>query len=62
MGFGVRMKTVRFTLGPDELKYWSTSQRRWLVEPSDFDVWIGSDSEARLHGEFKVIGGKSQTK
>ena len=55
-------KTVRFTLGPDELKYWSTSQRRWLVEPSDFDVWIGSDSEARLHGEFKVIGGKSQTK
>ncbi|MBP1622685.1 MAG: glycosyl hydrolase family, 3 [Acidobacteria bacterium] len=55
-------KTVRFTLGPDELKYWSTSQRRWIVEPSDFDVWVGSDSGAKLHGEFKVVDGKSQTK
>ncbi len=48
-------RTVAFTLGPDELGYWSASAGRWLQDPAAFDVWIGSDSRAALHGELDVV-------
>jgi beta-glucosidase len=48
-------KTVAFTLGPDELSYWSTSQAKWIQEPAEFDIWVGSDSQASLHAEFEVV-------
>ena len=47
-------KTVRFTLGPDELKFWSAEARAWVVEPEQFDVWAGGDSKATLHSEFRI--------
>lgn len=47
-------RTVRFTLGRDELSFWSTVERRWVQEAADFDVWAGSDSRASLHATFKV--------
>ncbi len=47
-------KTVRFALGPEELKFWSPQARAWLVEPEEFDVWVGPDSKAALHSEFQV--------
>jgi beta-glucosidase len=47
-------KTVRFKLGPGELGYWSTSQGRWLQDAAAFDVWVGSDSTAKLQAELKV--------
>ena len=47
-------QTLSFTLGPDELKFWSPVTRRWGVEPGRFDVWAGGDSGATLHGEFAV--------
>ena len=47
-------KTVHFSLGNDELTYWSTATRSWVVEPSKFDVWVGSDSTAQLHGNFEI--------
>lgn len=46
--------TVSFTLGPDELRYWSAATRSWVNESSDYDVWVGSDSTAQLHGSFSV--------
>ena len=45
-------KTVRFTLGPDELRYWSASTRDWVNEASTFDVWVGTDSKATLTTTF----------
>jgi beta-glucosidase len=47
-------RTVHFTLGKDELQYWSPMQKKWVVEPEQFDVWVGGDSSATLHGEFRL--------
>ena len=48
-------KTVRFKLGPAELRYWSTATRDWVQEPEEFDVWVGNDSSASLHSTFRVV-------
>ena len=48
-------KTVHFSLGKDELTYWSTPKHAWVQEPSTFDVWVGSDSTATLHADFNVM-------
>jgi beta-glucosidase len=47
-------KSVHFTLGPKELQFWSPAERRWVVEPEQFDVWAGEDSAATLHAEFRL--------
>jgi beta-glucosidase len=47
-------RTVTFSLGPAELRYWSTSQRKWLQEAAAFDLWAGADSTAKLHAELIV--------
>ncbi len=48
-------KTLHFTLGNDELTYWSPSEKKWVLEPAVFDVWAGEDSTAKLHGNFEVV-------
>ncbi len=48
-------KTVTFHLGPDELGYGSTNAGRWLQDAASFDIWVGADSLATLHGEFEVV-------
>ncbi|HEX7983234.1 MAG TPA: beta-glucosidase BglX [Duganella sp.] len=45
-------KTVRFSIGPKELGYWSAATRGWVNEASTFDVWIGTDSKAALKASF----------
>jgi beta-glucosidase len=47
-------KTVHFALGKDELTYWSTATKSWVEEPATFDVWVGADSNASLHANFKI--------
>jgi beta-glucosidase len=47
-------KTVHFSLGKNELSYWSTAKKDWVEEPSVFDVWAGGDSSAQLHSTFTV--------
>jgi len=47
-------QTLKFTLGKDELNFWSTQTKVWSVEPGTFDVWAGEDSTASLHSEFVV--------
>jgi beta-glucosidase len=47
-------QTLHFTLGPDELQFWSPATKQWVVEPEQFDVWVGGDSTAKLHGEFRL--------
>jgi beta-glucosidase len=47
-------RTVHFSLGTDELSYWSTPQKAWVEEAAAFDVWVGSDSTATLHASFNL--------
>ena len=46
--------SLRFTLGRTELQYWSPKSKRWVVEPSGFDVWVGEDSRADLHAALTI--------
>jgi beta-glucosidase len=47
-------QTLHFKLGPDELQFWSPTKKQWVVEPEQFDVWVGGDSSAALHSEFRL--------
>jgi len=47
-------KTVHFSLGNDELTYWSTATKGWVEEAAVFDVWAGGDSNASLHANFNI--------
>jgi beta-glucosidase len=47
-------RTVRFALGPAELRYWNALARDWVIDASTFDVWIGGDSTAELSTTFVV--------
>ncbi len=49
-------RSVTLTLGPDELGHWSSSAGKWLQDAEAFDVWVGADSLAELHGGFAVVG------
>lgn len=54
LGSGAK-KTVTFKLGKPELSYWSSTEKKWVIDPSTFDVWAGSDSAAALHATFQLI-------
>jgi beta-glucosidase len=47
-------QTLRFSLGRNELQFYSPQAKRWAVEPSVFDVWVGESSTADLHAELTV--------
>ena len=47
-------QTLHFKLTKDELQFWSPTKKQWVVEPEQFDVWVGEDSTAKLHGEFRL--------
>jgi beta-glucosidase len=49
-------KTLHFRLGREELQFWSPQTKRWGVESSLYDVWVGEDSAAPLHAELSVGG------
>jgi beta-glucosidase len=45
---------ISFTVGRAERSYWSAAKTGWVVEPCDFDVWVGNSSAATLHDSFSV--------
>ena len=49
-------RTLQFTVGPNERRYWNAAVRDWVTDSSTFDVWVGGDSTAQLSTEFEVIG------
>jgi beta-glucosidase len=46
---------ISFAVGREERNYWSAAKNGWVVEPSDFDVWVGNSSAATLHDSFSVV-------
>ena len=47
-------QAVQLTLKADDLSYWSPALHRRVLEPGDFDIWVGTDSTAALHAVFTV--------
>jgi beta-glucosidase len=47
-------KTVELEVKAEEISFWSPATHKRALEPGMFDVWVGTDSEAKLHGEFSV--------
>ena len=47
-------ETVDLTVKAEDLSYWSAALHRRVLEPGNFDVWVGTDSAAALHADFAV--------
>ena len=48
-------RTVRFTIGPAQRRYWNAAARDFVLDPAAFDVWVGGDSTADLSTSFEVM-------
>jgi beta-glucosidase len=48
------VRTLHFTLSPEDLTYWSAATGAWTQDESEFDVWIGGSSAAQLNAGFAV--------
>ena len=46
--------TVEFTLGPDELRYWSAATRDWVQDATTYELGVGGDSTVELATTFTV--------
>ena len=47
-------RTLRFTLTPDDLRYWSAAIGSWVEDETVFDVWVGGSSAANLAASFEI--------
>jgi len=47
-------KTVTFTVNSETLQFY-TVNKKWEVEPGDFEIWVGGNSNAPLKASFEVI-------
>ena len=45
---------LKFSVGPQERRYWNAAVRDWVTDASTFDVWVGGDSTAQLSTRFDV--------
>jgi beta-glucosidase len=46
-------RSVRFTLGPEDLGFYD-QRLRFVVEPGEFRVFVGTSSEGGLEATFRV--------
>ena len=46
---------ISFNIGREERNYWSAAKNGWVIEPSEFDLWVGDSSTATLHDTFSVV-------
>jgi len=51
-------RTLRFTLSPEDLRYWSQARREWVQDASTFDVWVGGSSTAELATTFETVAAR----
>lgn len=50
-------RTIRFTLKPEDLSYWTAAKHGWVQDATTIDVYAGGDSQATLATQFDVTGG-----
>ncbi len=48
-------QVIDLQLKADDLRYWSPSLHRRVLEPGTFDLWVGTDCNAPLHTTFTVV-------
>ncbi|HEV8190630.1 MAG TPA: glycoside hydrolase family 3 N-terminal domain-containing protein [Ktedonobacterales bacterium] len=48
------LRTLHFTVPASARRYWSASEGTYVLDASDFDVWVGGTSTTSLHAEFAV--------
>lgn len=46
---------VEFAVTDEMLTYWSSAENAYVLDESDFDLWIGNGSGEELHAEFKTV-------
>jgi beta-glucosidase len=51
-------RTIRFTLTPAELSYWTSARHAWVQDETTFDVYVGGSSQAALTTTFEVSKSK----
>jgi Beta-glucosidase-related glycosidases len=51
-------QTVTLKLETKELGFWSPQTHAWGIEPGTFDLWVGTDSNAKDHATFEVTPSK----
>lgn len=49
-------RTVKFVLNDGRLSYWNAQSETQVVESGEFDIWIGSSSDATAHATLTVDG------
>ena len=47
--------TVEFAVSDETLTYWSSAENAYVLDESDFDLWISNGSGEELHAEFKTV-------
>lgn len=55
-------RTVRFTLTPHDLRYWSAVTDGYVQDATTIDVWVGGSSSADLTTLFEVTESPSSTR
>ena len=51
-----RTKTIKFTLGPGNIGFYTNTPGQFVVEPGTVDLYVGDSSVGGLQGQFTVTG------
>lgn len=55
-------RRVDFTLDESNVRYWNSVERDWVIDPGEFDIWIGNSSTAQARTTFQVGGQPRQAR
>lgn len=47
-------KTVEFEIADEMLTYWSSAENSYVLDESDFDLYVTNGNDQELHGEFST--------
>lgn len=47
-------RTLQFHVGSEELRYWNSSAKDWVIDASTYEVAVGGDADAPFQASFEV--------